>query len=386
MKEEILRSMETFQQMMQRAAHGHVFTSLPALGNKSRSLLDAEEIDLGDREFLMKYAVPALAGIAIGASVFMAFLLFFLVSACCKCCNSDRGCCQRPQHKTYKQRLPYVAIIAAAAILGAIGGIIVLSAGPKTVGVVDAFIADVVELLDSLLDTLRSIIQDTGEALAKANVVNGAVDELQEAMDELDTLREEDVQNTLDAADKVLKLISTIAMAIGGVLMGVALLGLCGAALLQSWMLSSFLLLAFLLNWCAWILFGAFTFTGGVLTEVCMAIDEVLAGQASRLPEMDCTEIATAGYEATSEIQGGIVEAITAANTQIADANEAGVEVIDILNSTCSSFNSGGSIYNSLCVSSPPSVDAALLSSIYQCVSPSLLNIATFNINGVWRC
>lgn len=88
--------------------------------------------------------------------------------------------------------------------------------------------------VDSLLADLQDITAGTIEALAKAGVDNDSADDLRSATAEIQTLRDEDLQDTLDAADGILKLISTIAMAIGGVLMGVALLGLCGAALLVS--------------------------------------------------------------------------------------------------------------------------------------------------------
>lgn len=83
-------------------------------------------------------------------------------------------------------------------------------------------------------------------------------------------------------------------------------------------MLTSFLLLAFLINWSAWILFGAFTGVGGILTDVCVAVDEVVAGLPSRLPEMDCSGVATTSLNATHQIQSGIVEAIELANADIA--------------------------------------------------------------------
>lgn len=83
-------------------------------------------------------------------------------------------------------------------------------------------------------------------------------------------------------------------------------------------MLSSFLFLAFLINWSAWILFGAFAVTGGILTDFCVALDEVVAGLPSRLPEMDCSGVAITSMDATVEIQSGIVTAIANANADIA--------------------------------------------------------------------
>lgn len=45
------------------------------------------------------------------------------------------------------QRLPFVAVIAVAAIIGAVGGIIVLSAGPKTVGIIDDLVTGIVAVV-----------------------------------------------------------------------------------------------------------------------------------------------------------------------------------------------------------------------------------------------
>lgn len=72
-------------------------------------------------------------------------------------------------------------------------------------------------------------------------------------------------------------------------------------------------------------LFGLFTVTGGVLTDVCVAIDEVLAGLPSRLPETDCTDIAMAALEADQSIKRGITEAIANANSDIMGAPHTGV-------------------------------------------------------------
>lgn len=106
-----------------------------------------QTIDFEDTEYIQKKLAPLFAGIAIGVLVFVGYLLFFLISLCCKCCSMKRGCCQKPEHKQYKQRLPYVALVGVVAILGAVGGIMVLSAGPKAVAVVDDFIGDVIKLV-----------------------------------------------------------------------------------------------------------------------------------------------------------------------------------------------------------------------------------------------
>lgn len=218
-----------------------------------------QAIDVEDSEYVMKKLSPIFVGGAIGGIVLCAYLLFFLVSACCKCCSKNRGCCQKPQQKKYKQRIPFVAVIATVAILGAVGGIIVLSSGPKVVGIVDAFIKDTLALVrcpdsaslyvenrghslvqhldhrsqvDSIIGDLEAITEMTIEGLGKADITNDSVDDLETSLAEVKQFREEELQGTLDAVDKVLRLINTIAMAVGGVLMAVALAGLFGAALL----------------------------------------------------------------------------------------------------------------------------------------------------------
>lgn len=117
-----------------------------------------QEIDVEDRDYVMKKLAPVFAGVAIGGIVLVCYLLFFLVSACCKCCSTKRGCCQKPQQKQYKQRIPFVGVIAVVAILATVGGIIVLSSGPKTVGVVDVFIKDTVALVCCPDSNLLSVV------------------------------------------------------------------------------------------------------------------------------------------------------------------------------------------------------------------------------------
>lgn len=85
-------------------------------------------------DYIVKALVPLYAGAAIGICVLVAYLLFVIISLCCKCCSSKRGFCQRPQPLTYKQRLPFILMVLLPALLGVIGGILVLSGGPKLVG------------------------------------------------------------------------------------------------------------------------------------------------------------------------------------------------------------------------------------------------------------
>lgn len=58
--------------------------------------------------------------------------------------------------------------------------------------------------------------------------------------------------------------------------------------------------------------------TGGILTDFCVALDEILDNQPSRLPEMDCSGVMGTSMDATREIQSGIVTAIANANADIA--------------------------------------------------------------------
>lgn len=86
--------------------------------------------------------------------------------------------------------------------------------------------------VDSLVGDLEMITKKTIEGLGKADITNDSVDDLESSLAEIKQFREEDLQGTLDAVDGILRLVSTIAMAVGGVFMAIALLGLFGAALL----------------------------------------------------------------------------------------------------------------------------------------------------------
>ena len=82
-------------------------------------------------EYVRRVATPAAVGIVLGCLVLLSYLLFFLVSACCKCCSKKRGCCQRAQPTPYCARLPYVIIVAICAVIGLVGGAIVLEGAPS---------------------------------------------------------------------------------------------------------------------------------------------------------------------------------------------------------------------------------------------------------------
>lgn len=217
-----------------------------------------QDSDFGGNIFA-KLLLPIILGIGIGLTVFLAYLIFFC-TACCTCCKKDRSCCQQPQEKQYKQRVPFVVLVATFAIVGAIGGILVLSSGPNIIKIANKLIADLVGQVhsallleiapmgyvvlviiqtiaftlqvDSILNALRTIITDTETAVNKARVSLDSTGGLEETLDTLETLRDNDFQLTADFVDLLGKLITPIAMAFGGILMGVALLGLCGAAFL----------------------------------------------------------------------------------------------------------------------------------------------------------
>jgi hypothetical protein len=94
------------------------------------------------QEYIRSVAKPAAIGIALGAITLVAYLLFFIISLCFKCCSNERGCCQRAQAASYLRRLPFVFLVAAGAVIGLIGGIIVLSAVPTFVEALEHLIAD----------------------------------------------------------------------------------------------------------------------------------------------------------------------------------------------------------------------------------------------------
>lgn len=86
--------------------------------------------------------------------------------------------------------------------------------------------------IDAMLDSLHAIIDGTTEGMTLAGLTSDAVEDLNETSAEVTRFREEEVEGTLDILDQVLRMVSTIAMAVGGVLMGIALFGFFAAALL----------------------------------------------------------------------------------------------------------------------------------------------------------
>lgn len=93
--------------------------------------MDGDTDDFQD--WIMKALTPVFIGGALAGCVLFSYLLFGIISLCCKCCSSKRGCCQRPQRLGYKERFPYIVLVALPAILGLIGGVLVLSGGPGLV-------------------------------------------------------------------------------------------------------------------------------------------------------------------------------------------------------------------------------------------------------------
>ena len=94
------------------------------------------------REYLTRVVPPAAAGIALGAITLLAYILFFVVSACCKCCSKKRGCCQRSKPLPYCRRLPYIVIVAVCATVGLVGGAMVLRQAPAFAGAVQEMVTD----------------------------------------------------------------------------------------------------------------------------------------------------------------------------------------------------------------------------------------------------
>jgi hypothetical protein len=98
-------------------------------------------------EYMNKKLAPVIVSVVIAVLVLVSYLLFILVSCCCKCCSSKRGFCQRPQQRTYVQRIPFIMLVVIPAVVGIIGAILVMAGGPQLVtavkGLADGLIAQV---------------------------------------------------------------------------------------------------------------------------------------------------------------------------------------------------------------------------------------------------
>ena len=94
------------------------------------------------KEYIQHVGKPAIAGIVLAVLTMASFILFVIISLCCKCCNPKRGCCQRSQPLAYWRRLPYIVIVAICALIGLIGGAIVLKATPTFADRLDSLVKD----------------------------------------------------------------------------------------------------------------------------------------------------------------------------------------------------------------------------------------------------
>ena len=101
-----------------------------------------------NQEYIQTIITPAILGIVIGVLVLVSYLLFFIISACCKMCSSKRGCCQRAKDTKYWKRLPYILLVAIGAVLGLAGGAMVIAKGNELA-------TGVRELADMLLILVR---------------------------------------------------------------------------------------------------------------------------------------------------------------------------------------------------------------------------------------
>ena len=94
-------------------------------------------------DYIQTIVTPAVLGGVIGVLVLASYLLYCLVSACCKCWSSKRGCCQRAKDTKYRSRLPYIAMVAIGAVLGLAGGALVVQNG----GALATTVRDLADLL-----------------------------------------------------------------------------------------------------------------------------------------------------------------------------------------------------------------------------------------------
>ena len=103
----------------------------------------ARRVQIGvSQEYLQTVLRPAVIGGALGVLTFAAFVIFFVVSACCKCCSKTRGCCQRSVAMSYRRRLGWIAVGVLAGVLAAVGAVIVLSSAPTFVDALRAMFDD----------------------------------------------------------------------------------------------------------------------------------------------------------------------------------------------------------------------------------------------------
>jgi hypothetical protein len=65
------------------------------------------------------------------------------------------------------------------------------------------------------------------------------------------------------------------------------------------------------------------------------------------------------------------------------DANDKATAAFTALQTDCDRFEGPGKLYYDMLCTNATSVDAQLLTSIYQCAGPNKENIASFNIDGM---
>jgi hypothetical protein len=106
------------------------------------------EFKLGS-EYMNRMLRPIFIGGALAVIVLLSYVLFFLISLCCKCCSKNRGFCQRAKPKPYMRRIPFIALIVMCAAIGAIGGIMVMAGGPALIGAIHDLVGDILEFVRS---------------------------------------------------------------------------------------------------------------------------------------------------------------------------------------------------------------------------------------------
>lgn len=353
------------------------------LPSRHRALLDMSvHGDTEDfQEWIMKALTPVFIGGALAGCVLFAYLLFGIISLCCKCCSSKRGCCQRPQRLGYKERLPYIVLVGLPAILGLIGGVLVLSGGPGLVNSIKALIDALIEQFDVIIGLLRSLYDDGIRASRLAGENPDNFDELGDILDEMSDFRENGLQNFSDRTTSLFGLVSKIAMAVGGVLIGQGILGVVGPATMKNFLMVGFLVQAAILTCVPFVIWGVLTFTGNVTNEICVEIGNVLAGAQtdSNVETIPCPDV-NESKEALDTLYNSINDATESINDDLRDANMGSASAFSALAQQCAAFNGTGDYYEGLCTSGNPYSDAQLMTAIYQCVDQE--GISSFNLDG----
>lgn len=349
----------------------------------ARTLLDASGSgeDSNIERVILSSLTPLFVGVALAVCVLVAYVLFVLISLCCKCCNNNRGCCQTPQHLTYKQRLPFIVTVALPALLGLIGGILVLSAGPGLVKAFQGLIDALLEQYDIIVNILDSMYNDGVRAAELAETDSSDLDPVKDLLDAIKEFRDEDIAEYNEQAGGYFKLVQTIAMLTGGGLIATGVLGIVAPASLKNFLLVGFLCHTALLSSVPFVVWGALTFVGTAGSHICTELDTVMSGGQSNLlnPADTCPDPA----EIQENIGGPITsmnEATASLNSLLEEANSGSASAFSALQTECNGFAGPGSTYYDALCSTGTSVDAQLMTSIYQCVDSTKEGIATFDI------